>query len=205
MRGHPASSGMTVRAQSGPSPDEERFMAQGAHTETIPVRKRKIVLCSLVTATVVFTAVAAILLFSRANTGDRLIREGSAEDVREAVKILLDSYTSLITLVTAAFGAVAFLLTFQQTQGRTVTTRAWIILTTGVVLLTLALFLAFVGREELLIMMTHNAVDITFPLLSITRWLCYSCTVVAAIMVLSFAVEVAVSLPEGTSHVHPGA
>jgi len=180
-------------------------MTQGAHTEAIPVRKRKIVLWALVTATVVFTVVAAMLLFSRANTGDRLIREGSAEDVREAVKILLDSYTSLITLVTAAFGAVAFLLTFQQTQGRTVTTRAWIILTMGVVLLALALFLAFVGREELLIMMTHNAVDITLPVLSVTRWLCYFCTVVAAIMVSSFAVEVAVSPLERTSHVRPGA
>ena len=178
-------------------------MTPSARSETISVRKRKIVLWATVTATVVLTAVAAMLLFSRADTGDQLIREGSVEDIREAAKILLDSYTSLITLVTAAFGAVAFLLTFQQTQGTIVTTRAWVILTVGVVLLTLALFLAFVGREELLIMVTRNAVDITLPVLSITRWLCYLCIVVAATMVSSFAVEVTVSLPQGTSHLHP--
>ncbi len=168
-------------------------MAPSVGPETISVKKRRIALWAIVTSAVVMAILAATLLAIRADTGNQILREGNTDDLREAVKILMDSYSSLINLVTTAFGAVAFLITFQQTRRNALTTRAWIIFTVGVVLLSLALLVAFVGREELLMMMTHNAVDITLPILSITRWLCYLCMVVAAILVLAFAVEVAIA------------
>jgi len=168
-------------------------LAQTSRTETISTQKRKIVLLAALTATIVLLVLAAILLLSRANTGDQIIRQNNPEDLRDAVKILMDSYSGLITLVTASFGAVAFLITFQQMQAARPTSRGWSLFAIGIVLLTLALGLAFVGREELLISLTRNAVDITLPALSLTRWLCYLCIMLAAVLILSFAVEVAIA------------
>jgi len=168
-------------------------LGQTSHTETISTQKRKVVLLAVVMSAIVLLVLSAILLLSRANTGDQIIRQNNAEDLRDAVKILMDSYSGLITLVTASFGAVAFLITLQQTQAVKPTSRGWSLFAIGIVLLTLALGLAFVGREELLISLTRNAVDITLPALSLTRWLCYLCITLAAVLILSFAAEVAIA------------
>jgi hypothetical protein len=172
-------------------------MTSSVPIETNPITKRKATLWVIVIVAALFMAGLATMLVVlpvvRAKTGDQITRSGNVEDTREAVKILLDSYTSLINLVTAAFGAVAFLLTFQRTQEGIVARRAWNIFVAGVVFLALALFLGFVGREELLMMVTRDAVDITLPVLSITRWLCYATTVGAAIMISFFAAEVTFS------------
>jgi hypothetical protein len=133
--------------------------------------------------------VAAVLIAPGADAGVQLIREGNGEDVREAVKLLIDAYASLVALVSAAFGVIAFLVTFQQSRGGTLTARAFGILFAAVVLLVGALILAFVGRETLLSMVTHNAVDITWPVLSIARWASYACTVLAAALTVWFAME----------------
>ncbi len=158
-------------------------------SESASTNRRRTVLYAIVAATLVLLVLAAILLLTRATTGDQIIRQGNAEDIRDVVKMLMDSYSELVTLVTASFGAVAFLVTFQRNQAR-LTGRAWILFSISTVFLVLALLLAFVGREELLIMVTRNAVDVTLPALTFTRWLCYLCIMMAAILALFFAAEV---------------
>jgi hypothetical protein len=120
-----------------------------------------------------------------------MIRPGQAEDTREAVKILLDSYSALITLITAAFGATAFLISLQKDKASAVSSRAWKLLFVGVVFLLLALSLSLVGREQIMVMMTRNAVDLNLPSLTLVRWLSYACLTLATIFVMSFAFEVA--------------
>ena len=142
---------------------------------------------------IVSLIIAAVLIAPGANAGVQVIREGNGEDVREAVKLLIDAYASLVALVSAAFGVIAFLVTFQQSRGGVLTARAWGILFAAVILLAGALILAFVGRETLLSMVTHNAVDITLPVLSIARWASYTCMVLAAALTVWFAMEVAFS------------
>lgn len=162
-----------------------------AFTRQVPSRqKRNTVLSAVAAVMVVLLAAAAIFILSRQNIGDPVIRDGNSEDIREAVKILNDSYGEIITLVTAAFGAIAFLITLQKERGREVPGRAWTLLAVGIVLLLLALCLSFAGREEILVMMTRNAVDLNLPALALTRWLSYGCMVLSALFILSFAVEV---------------
>jgi TRAP-type C4-dicarboxylate transport system permease small subunit len=84
-------------------------------------------------------------------------------------------------------------VTFQQSRGGKVSARAWGLLFAAVVVLVGALILAFAGREMLLAMLTHNAVDITVPVLSISRWGSYLFIVLAAALTVWFAMEVAFS------------
>jgi hypothetical protein len=170
-------------------------MDTSSHTEAFPLRNRKIALWAILIAFTVLMAVAAILMFFffRAGSGSQIMRKNNVDDLRGALTILLDSYVSLIGIATAAFGVVAFLLTFQRAQWSVITTRAWRILIVGVYFLTLALLLAFVGREEILIMLIRNAVTLTLPTLSIARWLFYCCILIAAILISFFALEVAAS------------
>ena len=158
---------------------------------SLPSRqRRKAILSALIAAVVVVLAASAIFILSRQNMGDRMIREGNPEDIREAVKILIEAYGEIITLVTAAFGALAFLVTLQKEKGREIPSRAWPLLAASIVLLLLAMCLSFAGREEILVMMARNAIDLNLPALALTRWLCYGCMILSTVFILSFAVEV---------------
>ena len=158
----------------------------------------------LIALTIVGLVVAMVLIAPGADSGTQVIREGehSAEDVRDAAKLLIDSYGSLVSLVSAAFGVVAFLVTFQQGRGGRLSVRAWGLLLAAVVLLSGALILAFSGRETLLAMVTHNAVDITLPVLAISRWTSYACVVMAGALTVWFAMEVGFS-EEKLTDAHP--
>jgi len=151
---------------------------------------------ALLTAATVLLVLAAILLLTHQNAGNPLAQAGNTEDTREVAKILLDSYSTLITLATGSFAAVAFLVTLQQGHSGKLTNREWVMFSMGVVALVLALLLAFVGREELLLMVTRNAFDATLPVLTLIRWLSYFCMTAAAILISSFALDVALSPKE---------
>jgi hypothetical protein len=167
-------------------------MANQAETHPISQKVRRSALW-MVLAAAFAVLVAWMVVSGHADTGDQIIRDGEVEDEREAVKLLMDSYTSVIGLVTAAFGAAAFLLTLQQGRKTRVSLRAARIFLTGIAFLAGALIPALVGREALLTMLVHNAVDIHLPMLTISRWISYGCIVIAAILVASFALEVAVA------------
>jgi hypothetical protein len=177
-------------------------MASRTELDTRFAKKRKATLWIMVVSSGLLIAVCWAMLSARPDTGDRIIRynvDGGvhvAEDVRAALQLLMDAYSSVITLVSASFGVVAFLITVQQNQKSKLTSRAWGVLIAGVIFLAAALILAFVGREILLTMLTSNAVEIALPALTIARWLSYGCIVVAAILIALFAVEAAIS-PSG--------
>src|SRR5258707_11376108 len=85
-------------------------------SETVSRRRRSIVLWASVATAGIAVITAALAFFKGADTGIQIAQEGNVGDAREVVKLVMESYTSLITLVSAAFGAVAFLVTFQQNQ-----------------------------------------------------------------------------------------
>jgi hypothetical protein len=155
--------------------------------------RRQIFFGALLTATIVLLVLAAILLLTHQNSGDPVTKAGNTEDTREVVKILLDSYSTLITVATGSFAALAFLITLQQGHSGKLTNRGWVMFSMGVVALVFALLLAFVGREELLLMVTRNAFDANLPVLTLIRWLSYFCMIAAAILISSFALDVALN------------
>lgn len=165
----------------------------GDPAEPVSGRKRTIVVLATAGLAIVGVIVAMIVFAAGPDAGIQIIREGNADDIREAVKLLIDAYTSLVALISAAFAVVAFLVTFQQNRGDLLTARAWGMLICAVVLLTGGLILAFIGREILLTMIAHNAVDITLPILSISRWAIYGLAAVAAALIAYFALEMAFS------------
>jgi hypothetical protein len=154
-------------------------------------RKRRLILGIVLVSVVILLLVAWIVSSSGVDAGLQIMREGNVEDVREAVKLLMDAYTSMISLASAAFGAVAFLITLQQSQRSRLTPRAWFMLMSGVILLAGALILALVGRELLLTMLAHNAVEINLTSLACARWAGYGCMVIAAVLIALFGAEVA--------------
>lgn len=146
-----------------------------------------------------------MIVSARGDGGLQLIRDGQVEDLREAVKLLLDSYNNVITLVTGAFGAAAFIVTLQQNQKGHMSQRAVYIFLTGIGFLAAALIPALVGREALLTMLVHNAVDINLPMLTVSRWVSYCCIVIAVVLIAVFAMEAAfapVEVPRAAEESH---
>lgn len=161
--------------------------------EVDSARKREIVFWAAVLTIVVLTVLAAILVWNHSDTGDLVRSPNDAEGLRDSVKIMLDCFSELVTLITASFGGVAFLISLQKDRTEILSSRAWIALGVGVVLLALALLLAFTGREQLLLMSTHNAVNLSSPALGLIRWFCYLCIILSGILISSFMIEVAVT------------
>ena len=154
--------------------------------------KRVLFSWSLIVAAALSLGVCAVLLLFRQDAGSAVVQRGNPSNMLDEMKMLLDAYTTLINLTTAFFAAVAFLVTAQQKHANGMPRRSVVTLGIGIVFLAAALVLACIGREDLLIMMARNAFDPSFPLLSIVRWMCYFCLTSAAILVASFAVDVAV-------------
>lgn len=146
----------------------------------------------IVGGVLVLLGIGVFLLRIRYEVG--LIAADDAPDqVRALTQMVLDGYDAIISLVTAAFGALAFLVTYQQNQTTQVTTRAWALLSLGLVFLTGALMLALLGREYIVLMLTRNAVELGIPMLSYGRWATYGCVTLAAVFISFFAVEAAIS------------
>jgi hypothetical protein len=139
--------------------------------------------------------VGLFLLRTHYSVGYAAFDVDKMEDVRAIINLILSSYDNAISLATAGFGAIAFLVTFQQKQRTNVTNRAWALLGAGLVFLASALVLSLLGREVILLMITRNAVDLSVPMLTYGRWFGYSSIVLAAILVSFFAIEVTVAEP----------
>src|SRR5262249_8546912 len=120
-----------------------------------PQRRRSvtITLWSLIAGVAVVSIWGVFGILSPIESGSKLLRDDTAhqaDDLRESVKMLLTAYGDLTNVVTAAFGAIAFLVTYQQKQRIVIGTRAWTTLSAGLIFLTGALVLTLLGRESLL-------------------------------------------------------
>jgi len=134
-------------------------------------------------------SLVALLLTFRETAGDP-IRLGTTEDLRESVKTLLDVYSELTTLITASFGVIAFLITLQKGKAGAVSARAWKLVSIGSTFLLLTLSVSIVGREQIMMMIVHNAVDLNLPSVTLLRWLLYVFLTLSTIFIVSFAFEV---------------
>jgi dolichyl-phosphate-mannose--protein O-mannosyl transferase len=116
-------------------------------------------------------------------------------EIREAATLLIESYRGLTDLATAAFGAVAFFVAYQQQRGVELSTWAWSLLGAALLLLFGALMFSLLGRELLVSMISANAVAIDAVALQVGRRAFYICFLVAAIAVGVFALDVALTPP----------
>jgi hypothetical protein len=117
------------------------------------------------------------------------------EQVREIVATMLDTYGALTQLISASFGAVAFLVAFQQQNRVPIVLRTWALLALGLAFLGGALMLSLLGSEALLVMIERNAVDLGAPALRYGRWATYALLLVAAAFLGLFALDVSASPP----------
>jgi hypothetical protein len=159
-------------------------------------RPTRVVAAGLILAgTIAALLVGVFLLRIQYSTGYAAFDTEKPDEVRAIISVMIASYDNTIGLVTAAFGAVAFLVAYQQKQRAVVTPMAWALLGAGLVFLTAGLILALFGREFIILMITRNAVELGIPMLNYGRWLSYSTIVLAAILISFFAIEVAVAEP----------
>lgn len=166
-------------------------------------RRQRVITGTIVGAVIVVTALCLWLLLREQTTGQAIIADSPEgglleSDVREVTDLMLGVYADTIGLITTAFGAITFLVAYQQKRSAVLSHRAWGLFSAGVIFLTGALIICLASRETLLTMVAQNAVDLTLPALLYGRWTTYLCMVLAAVCVGFFATEAA-SAPEAPS------
>jgi formate/nitrite transporter FocA (FNT family) len=156
-------------------------------------RQRRIALWCLTAGVVVLSVISVFWILNPIQSGDKLQRndDHQTEDLRESVKLLLSSYTDLTGVITAAFGAVAFLVTYQQKERIAVHRAASTFLMMGLVFMTGALILTLLGRESLLTMISRDAIEMTAHPLLYGRWATYILLVGATVLIGVYAVQLA--------------
>jgi hypothetical protein len=169
-----------------------------AHTRSAVAtsRVRAIAFGCVAVAVLCLLLTSALLLLFHQQSGDQMIQSGSTEDIREAVKIILDQYNGAITLTTTSFGAIAFLITLQKEKAPAVSLRVWQSVFASIALLVFALLASIIGREQIMMMVTHNAVDLNLPTLTLLRWISYVFLMLAAVIIMFFAFEVTLAPTE---------
>jgi hypothetical protein len=158
-------------------------------------QKRKVLLATMAASGIAGVALLTLLFQSQTDAGDPVRAKDNIEDLREALKLLLDTQQNLTTLILGAFGATAFLVTLQTERRARVGGTSLALLFAGVVMLLAALILVLVGREILLSQVGRNAVDLSVRGLIVGRWIAYLCLVLAALLVGAYAIDVALVPP----------
>lgn len=148
---------------------------------------RLVVATAAAAAGICFVAVLLVISQSHGLVGF------TVEQEKDVLSLTLDSYSRLIDLVTAAFGAVAFLMTYQSKRGALTHPRAWACLAAGLVFLLGALIQGLIGRELLLRMIGENLVYLDMAGLRLGRALMYAQTVMGSGFIGWFALDVALS------------
>ena len=174
-----------------------------AASDSESARRQRVIVGTIVGAIVVVAALCLWLLLWEQTTGQAIIADSPdggllESDVREVTDLMLGVYADTIALITTAFGAITFLVAYQQKRAATLSHRAWGLFSAGVIFLTGALIVCLASRETLLTMVAQNAVDLTLPALLYGRWTAYLCMTLAAVCVGFFATEAA-SAPERAS------
>ena len=131
-------------------------------------------------------------------------KPGEIEQLRESVKILLESYMHLTSLITGAFGLFAFLITLQQKKNARLSGLANALMLTGTIFLAGSLVFCLLGREMLLLMVSRNAIDLGASALQFSRWTAYACLVAAASSASLFAMEVTLSVSDSAPQTDGG-
>jgi hypothetical protein len=147
----------------------------------------------IVSMSVVLLLIGLYYIYSRVNSGFVVFDDNNPKEVQEILKLHLENYSKFIDFIVTSFGAVAFLITYQMKSGAIINSRSWALLMAGLVMLAGSLIFCFLGREQLLAMVAHNAIDFTLPGLRYGRWFSYICLVSAALLVGFFTLEVALS------------
>ncbi|MBV9988338.1 MAG: hypothetical protein JO301_11715 [Chitinophagaceae bacterium] len=155
-------------------------------------KKSKLLVFTLATTVIVLALLSIFFLFPDVNVGHPLRQTGNLSQLRDDFKLVLESYTNTIQLVITAFGAVAFLVTYQQKQGTQLSIKAWSLLSSGIVALIGALILCFFGKELLLKMIDNNVIRFDMGALKYTRWVSYICIILGSVFIGFFATEIAI-------------
>ncbi|HEX6039593.1 hypothetical protein [Longimicrobium sp.] len=122
--------------------------------------------------------------------GFRIFASADTEQMRAITELYIDSFSNLAQLALSGFGAVAFLMTYQQKHQGGVPDAGRVYMIAALIFLAAALILCLLSREILLQMMGDNAVDFTRDSLQYGRWASYGCLVLASVLIGLFAVDV---------------
>lgn len=142
------------------------------------------------------TFIGLFFVFIPQESGYLLYDTEKSEDIKYLLALFLDYYTSITQLIISAFGAVAFLVTYQQTNKMVVSLGQWSLLSAGLIFMTGALIISFLSREVLLLMVNRNAIDFDLQALRYGRWIMYISIILAAVFIGYYAKEVAVRQSE---------
>jgi hypothetical protein len=140
--------------------------------------------------------IIALLRAADVEIADKLYGDHPMEGLKGALDLTLASYAELIKLTTLSFGGVAFLVSYQQKNGRHVSSSAWASLAVSMVFLIGAFLLALAGRERIVLMIAQNAVDLSLDFLAYARWVMYALTVIGLAFLGWFALHVTVAADE---------
>jgi len=172
---------------------------------TIPsaANRQRVITITITAAIAVVIALWIWLSQWQQTTGHALIADAAEgglleADVHAVTETMLGVYADTVALLTTSFGAIAFLVAYQQKRSAVLSNRSWGLLSAGVIFLSGGLIICLASREVLLTMVAQNAVDLTLPALLYGRWVTYLCIVLAAICVGFFATEAA-SAPDSSS------
>src|SRR5688572_11460043 len=89
------------------------------------------------------TFIGLFFIFIPQESGFLLYDTEENEDIRYVLTLFLDYYTNITQLIISAFGAVAFLVTYQQTNKMVVSLGQWSLLSAGLIFMTGALIISF--------------------------------------------------------------
>jgi hypothetical protein len=138
------------------------------------------------------TFIGLFFVFIPQESGFLLYDTEKNEDIKYVLTLFLDYYTNITQLIISAFGAVAFLVTYQQSNKMVVSLGQWSLLSAGLIFMTGALIISFLSREVLLLMVNRNAMDFDLQALRYGRWIMYISIILAAVFIGYYAKEVAV-------------
>lgn len=166
-------------------------------------RKRSAYFGAVVALLIVLALVSLVLARSEQWTGTVLFDANKVgpSNLIEAVKASIESYESLIKLVIATVGVVAFLVTYHKDRSVPLTRRAFALLAAAMIFLVGALFCALFGNELIFVMVGRNAIDLSLPALAVARRSLYLLLFLAAATIGLFALEV---LDRGGTGEKPG-
>src|SRR5438445_5779590 len=99
-------------------------------------------------ATFIVTTVLALLLYIALNA--RQVPGERIENLLERVKLTVDAYARLAQLMGLAFGAVAFVVTYQRERKIVLGPHLWFLLMLGLICFFVGLLLSLIGMESLL-------------------------------------------------------
>jgi hypothetical protein len=139
----------------------------------------------------VFILLGVVFLSPQLNFGEEIRLENPNKQFREDFTTTMSSFAGTIELITAAFGVIAFLVTYQQKQGNSLPKRAWGILISSVIVLSGGLLLCMFGKELMLKMLAENLVSLDYWPLIYSRWGAYGCLVISAALISFFTLELA--------------